>query len=42
MHPFLRDDLISAARCVFMIRRSGKLPDHCEGYGRAPDITSAV
>ena len=32
----LRDDLISAARYAFMMRRSGKLLDECDTYGRAP------
>src|SRR5215471_8683198 len=32
----LRDDLISAVRYAFMMRRSGKLLDECETYGRAP------
>jgi phage terminase large subunit-like protein len=36
----LRDDLISAARYAFMMRRSGKLLDACEPYGRAPGIAS--
>jgi hypothetical protein len=32
----LRDDLISAVRYAFMMRRSGRLLDECENYGRAP------
>lgn len=32
----LRDDLISAARYAFMMRRSGKPLDECEPYNRAP------
>jgi hypothetical protein len=32
----LRDDLISAARYAFMMRRNGKALDNCETYGRAP------
>jgi hypothetical protein len=32
----LRDDLISAARYAFAMRRSGKLLESCESYGRAP------
>jgi hypothetical protein len=31
----LRDDLISAVRCAFMMSRHGKLPSDCESYGRA-------
>jgi phage terminase large subunit-like protein len=34
----LRDDLISAVRYAFMMRRSGKLPDECERFGRAPGV----
>jgi phage terminase large subunit-like protein len=34
----LRDDLISAVRYAFMMRRSGKLLDACERYGLAPGI----
>jgi hypothetical protein len=34
----LRDDLISAARYAFMMRRSGKLLDTCEPYNRAPGV----
>jgi hypothetical protein len=34
----LRDDLISAVRYAFMCRRSGKLPDECERFGRAPGV----
>jgi hypothetical protein len=32
----LRDDLISAKRYAFMMRRHGKALDACETYGRAP------
>ena len=32
----LRDDLISAVRYAFMMRRSGKPLEGCENYGRAP------
>jgi hypothetical protein len=31
-----RDDLISAARYAFMMRRKGKSLAECEGYGKAP------
>jgi hypothetical protein len=34
----LRDDLISAVRYAFMMRRSGKLLGACDEYGRAPGI----
>jgi phage terminase large subunit-like protein len=34
----LRDDLISAARYAFMMRRSGKKPGECERYGRSPGV----
>ena len=34
----LRDDLISAARYAFMMRRSGKLSEECESYGLAPGV----
>ena len=34
----LRDDLISAVRYAFMMRRSGKLPEECERFGRAPGV----
>jgi phage terminase large subunit-like protein len=34
----LRDDLISAVRYAFMMRRSGKPLDGCESYGRAPGV----
>jgi len=34
----LRDDLISAVRYAFMMRRSGKPWESCEPYGRAPGI----
>jgi phage terminase large subunit-like protein len=37
----LRDDLISAARYAFMMRRSGKVLDDCESYGRAPGADPA-
>ena len=37
----LRDDLISAVRYAFMMRRSGKLLDDCEAYGRAPGVDGA-
>ena len=37
----LRDDLISAARYAFMMRRSGRLLDACETYGRAPGVDGA-
>jgi len=33
-----RDDLISAARYAFMMRRKGKLLNQCEGYGRSPGV----
>jgi phage terminase large subunit-like protein len=33
-----RDDLISAARYAFMMRRKGKGLGECEGYGRAPGV----
>jgi phage terminase large subunit-like protein len=33
-----RDDLISAARYAFMMRRKGKPLSQCEGYGRAPGV----
>lgn len=36
----LRDDLISAVRYAFMMRRSGKLLEACEEYGRAPGAGS--
>jgi phage terminase large subunit-like protein len=36
----LRDDLISAGRYAFMMRRSGKLLSECEEYGRAPGIAA--
>jgi phage terminase large subunit-like protein len=32
----LRDDLISAVRYSFMMRRNGKALENCEDYGRAP------
>jgi hypothetical protein len=34
----LRDDLISAVRYAFMMRRYGKQLDACESYGRAPGV----
>jgi phage terminase large subunit-like protein len=34
----LRDDLISAVRYAFMMRRSGRRLDECEAYGRAPGV----
>ena len=37
----LRDDLLSATRYAFMMRRSGKALDGCETYGRAPGIDGA-
>jgi phage terminase large subunit-like protein len=37
----LRDDLISAVRYAFMMRRSGKQRDECDAYGRAPGVESA-
>jgi len=37
----LRDDLISAVRYAFMMRRSGKQRDDCDEYGRAPGIDTA-
>jgi phage terminase large subunit-like protein len=37
----LRDDLISATRYAFMMRRHGKLLDACESYGRAPGVDGA-
>ncbi|MGB6549994.1 MAG: hypothetical protein WBF24_14360, partial [Xanthobacteraceae bacterium] len=37
----LRDDLLSATRYAFMMRRSGKLLDLCETYGRAPGVDGA-
>jgi hypothetical protein len=36
----LRDDLISAGRYAFMMRRSGKPLEACEEYGRAPGASS--
>jgi hypothetical protein len=32
----MRDDLISAVRYAFMMRRNGKRLDECESYGKAP------
>jgi phage terminase large subunit-like protein len=37
----LRDDLISAVRYGFMMRRQGKPLDVCEDYGRAPGAGTA-
>ena len=37
----LRDDLISAVRYAFMMRRQGKPLDTCEEYGRAPGAGTA-
>jgi hypothetical protein len=37
----LRDDLISATRYAFMMRRNGKLLDECEPYGRAPGVDTS-
>jgi hypothetical protein len=37
----LRDDLLSATRYAFMMRRSGKLLSACEEYGRAPGVPTA-
>jgi phage terminase large subunit-like protein len=37
----LRDDLISAMRYAFMMRRHGKVLDGCETYGRAPGVDGA-
>jgi phage terminase large subunit-like protein len=37
----LRDDLISAVRYAFMMRRSGKVLDECDTYGRAPGVDGA-
>jgi hypothetical protein len=33
-----RDDLISAARYAFMMRRKGKTLPECEGYGKTPGV----
>ncbi|MGB6536055.1 MAG: terminase family protein [Xanthobacteraceae bacterium] len=38
----LRDDLISAVRYAFMMRRHGKLPDACESYGVAPGVDNGA
>ena len=38
----LRDDLLSAVRYAFMMRRSGKLLDGLETYGRAPGADPAI
>jgi phage terminase large subunit-like protein len=37
----LRDDLISAVRYAFMMRRSGKPLEACDDYGRAPGVDTA-
>ena len=37
----LRDDLISAVRYAFMMRRSGRVSADCESYGRAPGVEGA-
>jgi hypothetical protein len=37
----LRDDLISAVRYAFMMRRHGKTLDVCDTYGRAPGVDGA-
>jgi hypothetical protein len=37
----LRDDLISAVRYAFMMRRSGKQLEACDDYGRAPGVDTA-
>jgi phage terminase large subunit-like protein len=37
----LRDDLISAVRYAFMMRRHGKPLDECEAYGRVPGVDGA-
>ena len=37
----LRDDLISAVRYAFMMRRQGRVLNDCEVYGRAPGVASA-
>jgi phage terminase large subunit-like protein len=37
----LRDDLISAVRYAFMMRRSGKVLNDCDSYGRAPGVAGA-
>ena len=34
----LRDDLISAVRYAFMMKRCGRRLDECEAYGRAPGV----
>jgi phage terminase large subunit-like protein len=36
----LRDDLISATRYAFMMRRHGRPLEECDGYGRAPGTPS--
>jgi phage terminase large subunit-like protein len=38
----LRDDLISATRYAFMMRRSGKVLETCEEYGRAPGVDTGM
>lgn len=35
----LRDDLLSATRYAFMMRRSGKTLDSIESYGRGPGVS---
>jgi Terminase RNaseH-like domain len=37
----LRDDLISATRYAWMMRRSGKVLGDCELYGRSPGVDGA-
>jgi hypothetical protein len=37
----LRDDLLSATRYAFMMRRQGRALEGCEGYGRAPGVDGA-
>jgi hypothetical protein len=37
----LRDDLISAVRYAYMMRRSGKQFAECSEYGRSPGVESA-
>jgi hypothetical protein len=37
----LRDDLISAVRYAFMMRREGRLLEACESYGQAPGAMDA-
>jgi phage terminase large subunit-like protein len=38
----LRDDLISAVRYAFMMRRSGKPLEACEEYGRGPGVDTTT